>query len=640
MRSGAGLGLLILAAVFAVTLALWPAAATGGAGPHAAAKARARFEIGARAAADTAAWNPYLGIGEPIRPGASTGGAGPLWLLAQQSDEPWAFSWTLALRLAVAAAGAFALAWHLGHGARGSVAAGVAFGLAPWVARGLAAPELNAAAALPWVLFCAARLAQQPGLGWLLGATVAVVAALADSGAWALPLLAAAAATLAVLHVPARGPWPLLAVAPAALLAAPSWLPWLEDQSIRWPPEAARAAAFHWTLVLPSPLAPAGSVCLGAVPLLLAIVAAVRRGWWVWWWALAATLAGALWAGFAVGAALLVALAAGATVRRLPLPLAVVGLVLIAGEAALALAGGVDRDPAPFDAEQVARSPVPPALRSFDPPPGSRPRWVAHAQVLDPAQSALLGWADARPAAPWVSAGYAALVADLLDDFAPLRGVAEPAALRALERGRSGRALDLLGVRYLLVPAAMAVGVKSARPVEGDDRLAIVWRETALRRAFFPRRVERVDSSDEALARMAALDFAPAEVAYLETDALTLTEGPPSGSAHVEAQPSAAELVLRAQTSAPAWLLVSIAATPELRAEVRRWSGGQRTVAPVPILVADGALAALQLPRGRSEVRLWYERRRHAGAAVLRWVGAGLLLAAAAWVVRKREALD
>ena len=73
--------------------------------------------------------------------------------------------------------------------------------------------------------------------------------------------------------------------------------------------------------------------------------------------------------------------------------------------------------------------------------------------------------------------------------------------------------LDMLGLRYLVFRGSPVPGL---RPLLAGDDYWVVENAEALPRVFVPRRVETVADDKQILSRMAAADFDPREVAYLE----------------------------------------------------------------------------------------------------------------------------
>ncbi|MEZ5963727.1 MAG: YfhO family protein [Planctomycetota bacterium] len=199
---------------------------------------------------------------------------------------------------------------------------------------------------------------------------------------------------------------------------------------------------------------------------------------------------------------------------------------------------------------------------------------------------------------------------------------AGPSVVVDLTASTPARYFDLVNVEYFLLPGLAKPWVDGwpkdrFQVVYADETAVVVRRKTALPRAFFPKRVERVADEDEAFARMAADDFAPGDVAFLEGEVGSAAEAV-SGSAIVRARPAPGDLVVAAQASAAGWLVVSVYPYPGLRAEV----DGQ----PVPLVPADGTLSAVEVPRGRHEIRLSYVPRTRTTGQILAGVGAVLLL--------------
>lgn len=166
--------------------------------------------------------------------------------------------------------------------------------------------------------------------------------------------------------------------------------------------------------------------------------------------------------------------------------------------------------------------------------------------------------------------------------------------------------LDLLGVRYVLLPARvpptrgdLARLLARHETVFRDGATRVLERRTALPRAWIVHEASRVERGD-ALPLLAAGAVDPRRVALLENDPPPLAA--PPDAARDEATIVAAEpdrLRLRARTDAAGLLMLGEGYDPGWRAEV----DGR----PAPVLVADHALRAVPLPPGEHSVELRYE---------------------------------
>ncbi len=123
-------------------------------------------------------WNPYTFMGAPFLANSQVGFFYPLNLLMAWLPVEVAVSWSIALHLAIAALGAYALARRaLGLGRPASFAAGLAFGLGGYL--GAQAEHLNqihVLAWLPWALWLGVRVGQ--GASWRAAVGLALVIAL------------------------------------------------------------------------------------------------------------------------------------------------------------------------------------------------------------------------------------------------------------------------------------------------------------------------------------------------------------------------------------------------------------------------------------------------------------------------------
>jgi len=180
-----------------------------------------------------------------------------------------------------------------------------------------------------------------------------------------------------------------------------------------------------------------------------------------------------------------------------------------------------------------------------------------------------------------------------------------PSVVVNLAARTPGRYLDLVNVEYFILPGG-ALPLAEAWPKDrfvihhADAQAVVVRRLTALPRAFFPARIERVADERAAFDAMAADTFDPRAVAYLEGDPRGAEQGP-SGTARVVGRPAPGDLTLAVQTSAPGWLVASVYPYPGLVATV----DGQ----PAEVVPANGTLSAVFVPFGRHEVRFTYVPR-------------------------------
>lgn len=169
--------------------------------------------------------------------------------------------------------------------------------------------------------------------------------------------------------------------------------------------------------------------------------------------------------------------------------------------------------------------------------------------------------------------------------------------------------LDLLNVRYVVVPAAAEPDrpdldrLKDRLPtVYADDDVAILENRAALPRAWIVHDARRT-SSTGALAELAAGRVDPRAVALVE-------EAPPPLAPAADAAADVAAVTayeadrfrVRTRTDAPGLLVLSEMADPDWRATVDG--------SAAPILVANGLLRAVPIPRGDHVVELRYDSPR------------------------------
>lgn len=131
-----------------------------------------------RAGADLL-WLPHVALGVPGITFVGWGGLSPFLLPALVAPFELAWSWSMALRLFVAMAGAFALTRSFGAGRAAATVAGVAFGLSAYMTGWLGWPQTHVGAFLPWVAWAARRCGGPRPAWWGLPAL-----ALATVGLW------------------------------------------------------------------------------------------------------------------------------------------------------------------------------------------------------------------------------------------------------------------------------------------------------------------------------------------------------------------------------------------------------------------------------------------------------------------------
>jgi hypothetical protein len=180
--------------------------------------------------------------------------------------------------------------------------------------------------------------------------------------------------------------------------------------------------------------------------------------------------------------------------------------------------------------------------------------------------------------------------------------------------------LDMLGVRYVIFRGAAPT---NAHPAFASPDYWVLTNAAALSRAFVPKRVETVTDNAARLEKLASPNFDPREVAYLES-AVTLPAACIGRAEIVEEVPTRVVVTAKMETAG----LVILADLWDK--SWRAYLNGTR----VPILRANHALRAVEVPAGQSRLEFRYEPQsfawgiRLAGAAALALAGWG---AFAAW---------
>jgi len=171
--------------------------------------------------------------------------------------------------------------------------------------------------------------------------------------------------------------------------------------------------------------------------------------------------------------------------------------------------------------------------------------------------------------------------------------------------GTSSPILDLLNVRYLIVPANVGPGrpdllhLNQRMPtVYLDGEVRILENTDALPRAWIVHNTQDVGIG-EAIPLLASGAIDPRQVALFEGEAPALP--PANGSADVATviQSGSSGMSIKTQTRVDSLLMLSEIAYPAWHAYV---DGEQ-----VPLLTADHALRAIPIPAGEHIVELRYE---------------------------------
>lgn len=153
--------------------------------------------------------------------------------------------------------------------------------------------------------------------------------------------------------------------------------------------------------------------------------------------------------------------------------------------------------------------------------------------------------------------------------------------------------LDMLNVRYLVFRGTPPRGVT---PMIRSEDYWVLENKTALPRIFVPRRVQTVTNKEQRLARLAASDFDPREVACVgETLAFSATC---KGSGEVIAE-TPTRLEIKATMETPGLLVLA-----------DRWEDGWKAFvdeSPTAVTQVNHVLRGVALPAGASRVVLRYE---------------------------------
>lgn len=177
--------------------------------------------------------------------------------------------------------------------------------------------------------------------------------------------------------------------------------------------------------------------------------------------------------------------------------------------------------------------------------------------------------------------------------------------------------LNAVGVRYLI---GRGEPPQEVRVVYRAADYWVVENDAALPRAYVPRRAEVLNDEAERLRRLASPDFAPAEVVYVEAEG-GIASGPFEADARiVSEEPTAVRIDVDARTPA-----IVVLTDQWYEGWVARVDGR-----PVPVLRANHAFRAVEVPAGRSTVEYRYEPR---GFRIGVWLAAVAVVAQGAWLV-------
>ena len=209
------------------------AATTGGLQPALSSLIFERLRSG-----EGALWNPGLGLGLPLSSNPSWGRHDPqirLLTLFGESEAGAALIALSVLQLSAAVLGAYLLARRLSLRVPGALLAAVGFGASGFLLEAVAEPASRAAFLLPWLLLGLEGLRRARPRSALLGSIAAayLVGLAADPQVCAFIAVTALLWTASMFEQDRRAArLGLLALLCGWLLAAPSWLPYLESLTL------------------------------------------------------------------------------------------------------------------------------------------------------------------------------------------------------------------------------------------------------------------------------------------------------------------------------------------------------------------------------------------------------------------------
>lgn len=180
-------------------------------------------------------WNPYNGLGVPLLADGQSQPLAPFFLPFLAFPNPWIYSICLVMQLLFGGLGMDRFLKALGVGSLARFAGAVLFAFSPFALKYMAFNNVWAAMWLPWLFFCAERMALSGRGFWTMGGAVALTAA---SGHPEEAFMGAVAAWLYYLvrawgmgGLPRRRiltAWPFVPPVTAVLLSAWWVLPFLE----------------------------------------------------------------------------------------------------------------------------------------------------------------------------------------------------------------------------------------------------------------------------------------------------------------------------------------------------------------------------------------------------------------------------
>jgi Bacterial membrane protein YfhO len=249
---------------------------------------------------------------------------------------------------------------------------------------------------------------------------------------------------------------------------------------------------------------------------------------------------------------------------------------------------------------------------------------VDHARAIGYAQHVFggpiaytLGWANPKTVALGVNNRAVVAGVDDIQGYNPIHLARYDAFMRALngqqvqnyhqtdvfEAGLGSPLLDLLGVRYIVMPAVPASDELEPRlthdlpTVYADADVKILENDQAFSRAWVVHSAVQMDA-EEALRQLATGAIDPRRTAVLEKPAPPLGDSPLATDQATITQYTADTVRLDVDTGAPGLLVLSDAYYPAWQARVDG--------SPTEVYVADGALRAVAIPAGRHSVEFQY----------------------------------
>ncbi|MDQ6672796.1 MAG: YfhO family protein, partial [Chloroflexota bacterium] len=252
-----------------------------------------------------------------------------------------------------------------------------------------------------------------------------------------------------------------------------------------------------------------------------------------------------------------------------------------------------------------------------------------------------LGWADPKIVALGVNNRAVLTGVEDIQGYNPIHLARFDVFMRALngeaqnyhqtdvfEAGLGSPLLDLLGVRYIVMPAAVAADQAEPRltrnlpTVYADADVKVLENEQALPRAWVVHSAVQMDA-EQAVAQLSAGIVDPRRTAVLERPPPSLTEAPSANDQVMIVDYAAERVRLEVDTSAPGVLVLSDAYFPAWQARVDG--------STAEIYLVDGALRGVAVPAGRHTVEFEYASAAlPLGASITGLTLLGLLVAHAA----------